>query len=286
MEERTLEIRDHRQPGWWWASNEIIDVYGQRLGAYGIAVYAVLCRHASNRSQQCWPGLDRIAGLVAISRRQAIKSIQALEAADLVQVERHPGQGNLYTLCTPVLVDDGESPVEPGLGDCESPGGSCESPGSDCETPDQCTPCTTTSAGGALPPVQVMHPNKTYLTTPKQQHQPGAGVFSQSLKGELTKLGMSVAGVMAVESNWSEDQAAKAVAWVQKLPQVANPAGYLLSLAKTNRDPDSFVLPTPEERLRFHQDDYKIANTRTCLYRDHQPCDRHFSWCSVCDLAG
>lgn len=97
---------------------------------------------------------------------------------------------------------------------------------------------------------------------------------------------MSVAGVMAIESNWSEDQAAKAVAWVRRLPGVANPAGYLFSLARSNRDPDGFVLPGPEGQVQNRQADQMTINAHTCWERDRQPCGRGYTWCSVCPLVG
>lgn len=286
MNEKTLGIRDHRRPGWWWASNEIIDVYGPRLGANGIAVYAVLARHANNRSQTCWPGLKRITALLAIGRNQVIEAISTLEAAGLVQVERQLGKGNLYTLCTPDPAGGGELPEEPVDSDCESPDSDCDFLREVVPVGDQSRSGTTTSPAAGLLPVPQRDSNKTQEEDLKNNTNNGGGVFSQSLKKELTKLGMSVAGVMAVEANWSEDQTAKAVAWVHKLPEVRNPAGYLLSLAKTNRDPDSFVLPGAEGQVQNRQADQKAINARTCWELDRQPCGRSYTWCGVCDLAG
>jgi biotin operon repressor len=286
MDEKTLGIRSHRTPGWWWASNELIDVYGPRVGANGIAVYAVLARHADNNSQQCWPGLRRIAGLLAIGRNQVIAAIKTLEAAGLVQIERHPGQGNLYTLCTPVAADGLEAPVETDYGDCESPVDDCESPPEVAPVSDQSRSGTTTSPAAGLPPVPLRDSNKTQGPILKKQHQPVGGVFSQSLRNELTNLGMSVAGAMVVEANWSESQAAKALDWVNKLPGVANRAGYLLSLAKTNRDPDGFVLPRPGETESDRKKKQAAINALSCWESNRQPCGRSYSWCSVCDLAG
>ena len=95
---------------------------------------------------------------------------------------------------------------------------------------------------------------------------------------------MTVGGIMVVESSWSEQQIDKAVAWVRKLPEVRNPAGYLLSLAKTGRDPNGFVPPTHEERVAQHEAEQRTDNAFGCWERDRQPCSRNYSWCSVCSF--
>ena len=101
MEEQTFAIRDNRQAGWWWANNDLIDVYGRDLGAHGIAVYCVLARYANNQSQQCWPGRRRIGELIGAGSHQVIAALRRLEAAGLVQIKSVSGRGSVYTLVDP-----------------------------------------------------------------------------------------------------------------------------------------------------------------------------------------
>jgi DNA-binding MarR family transcriptional regulator len=60
-------VRDTRQPGHFWADNELIDVYGPQLGAHGIAVYMALARKAINGTGECRISMRSIAGQIGIS---------------------------------------------------------------------------------------------------------------------------------------------------------------------------------------------------------------------------
>jgi hypothetical protein len=92
-----MELRDQREPGWLWAGNDIIDVYGPKIGAAGIAVYMALARFAGNRGM-AWPGLDTLCEKVSLSKPTLIKAIACLEGHGLIAVERRPGGANVYTL--------------------------------------------------------------------------------------------------------------------------------------------------------------------------------------------
>lgn len=107
------KVRDARQPGHWWADNELIDVYGPIVGAYGIAVYAVLCRYADNKTGEAFPAIRKIAELLAISRPTVTKALKALEGAKLIRTKRRYIRGskerdnNIYVLLNvPKVVND------------------------------------------------------------------------------------------------------------------------------------------------------------------------------------
>jgi hypothetical protein len=126
--------------GWFRVPNALLDVYGERLGANGIAVYVALARYYP----RIFPGLKKVAALTGLCERSVMRAIRALEAAGIIRVERQSGKGNRYQC---ILV----------TGDCESPVNQGHGTG-DCESPDQCTTVTT--------PVTHSHPNKTYLRRP------------------------------------------------------------------------------------------------------------------------
>jgi hypothetical protein len=262
MEDRTFAIRDNRQAGWWWANNDVIDVYGQELGTHGIAVYCVLARHANNRSQQCWPGVRRIAELIGTSPRHVTAALRRLEAAGLVQIKTCAGHGNVYTL------------VNPGGGGGAAPEAAAEA---------VTAPATPVTAP-VTPVLPERSQNKTHTNQTQNNTSTGVVSYSQNLRKALADLGMTTAGVMAVEANWSEQQIARAVDWVRKLPEVSNPAGYLLSLAKTGRDPNGFVPPTHAERVAQHEAAQRTDTAAGCWERDRQPCSGHYTWCSVCSF--
>lgn len=62
-----MQVIDHRGGGWWRASNSLIDVYGPKIGAIGVAVYCVLARYSENGTQPCKPSIHKIAKQLDIS---------------------------------------------------------------------------------------------------------------------------------------------------------------------------------------------------------------------------
>jgi hypothetical protein len=64
--------------------NSVIDEAA--LGAYEIAVFAVLARHRNTITGECFPGIAKIAKVAGISRPRVTKSIKLLEAKGLVEI--------------------------------------------------------------------------------------------------------------------------------------------------------------------------------------------------------
>jgi hypothetical protein len=100
-EEAKFAIRDRRQPGWFYIDNEIIDKYGRHLDAYGVAVYAVLCRHCRNSTQQVTNLSQRdIAATLGISQDRVRKSLNTLVEFFLIAVDipQRPCPGIISTI--------------------------------------------------------------------------------------------------------------------------------------------------------------------------------------------
>ena len=102
MSTERIGIQDGRCPGWHWASNEILDIYGAQLGPYGLALYYALCRHA-NREGQSWPSYATLARETGMGKSQAIETMKLLVELKLLRKEpQKDGAGaptsNLYVL--------------------------------------------------------------------------------------------------------------------------------------------------------------------------------------------
>ena len=67
IDDEPIQVIDHRGGGWWRASNSLIDVYGPKIGAIGVAVYCVLARYSENGTQPCKPSIHKIAKHLDIS---------------------------------------------------------------------------------------------------------------------------------------------------------------------------------------------------------------------------
>ena len=97
----SFAVRDQRQPGWFFVDNELVDKYGARLGAYGLAIYAVLSRHCKNSTQQVNNLSQRdIGGTLGISQDRVRKSLLDLVEFQLIHVDvpEHPSPGIISTI--------------------------------------------------------------------------------------------------------------------------------------------------------------------------------------------
>jgi hypothetical protein len=96
----SLSVRDQRQPGWFHVDNEIIDQYGQKLGAYGVAVYCVLSRHAKRGDERVNLSARDVAALLGISQDRVRKSLADLAEAGLIdlQAPTRPAQGSISAI--------------------------------------------------------------------------------------------------------------------------------------------------------------------------------------------
>ena len=91
-------VRDQREPGWFFIDNEIVDKFGLRLRAFGVAVYAVLCRYS--RDQQVRLSQRDIASALGISQGCVRASLRDLVDAGLIHVEvpSRPSPGIISTI--------------------------------------------------------------------------------------------------------------------------------------------------------------------------------------------
>ena len=119
-----LQVRQRRSGQYCWLDTAVVATYGPVIGAYGVAVYAVLAQHAKRHVETCYPSIGTIARLLSLSRSTVKKTLRRLEAQGLIAVQpRQDGQGdptsNLYTLLDPTpestvpvleVVEGGRSP--------------------------------------------------------------------------------------------------------------------------------------------------------------------------------
>jgi hypothetical protein len=75
--------RDSREPGHFWADNEIIIKFGPDLGAYGISVYMVVSMLARNDDGRFRITARQIAKLIGISPAQAARELNKLLTLEL-----------------------------------------------------------------------------------------------------------------------------------------------------------------------------------------------------------
>lgn len=89
-----VEVTDGRKHPFFVLDNDLIAVYGPKIGVYGVAVYNVLAFYA-NKKDMAWPSYQTIADHLGMSRRKVITAIDALIACGLVQKDnRYTASGD------------------------------------------------------------------------------------------------------------------------------------------------------------------------------------------------
>lgn len=82
----SIEIRDQRKPGWFWADRDIILKDGECLGPYSIAIYAALCCYADTE-HKAFPSVATLAEKIGCSERKARECLADLERANWIKSE-------------------------------------------------------------------------------------------------------------------------------------------------------------------------------------------------------
>jgi len=98
-----MEIRDARNKEWFWMDNEYLNGYAKFLGVSCTVVYFSLCRHADNKTQECFPSMKLIAEENAISTRTVVRATAELEKWGIVKISKSKKDdgtqaNNVYTL--------------------------------------------------------------------------------------------------------------------------------------------------------------------------------------------
>lgn len=84
-------LRELREAGWFWAHNELLDVFAPQVGPYAVAVYLCLARGCTGNSPRVQMSLRRIESQwtingqpTALSRSTIARSLQILLAAGMI----------------------------------------------------------------------------------------------------------------------------------------------------------------------------------------------------------
>lgn len=78
----TIQPRPHS----YRIDNIIVDEYGEKIGAIGIAIYNVLARHADRSTGICWPSIQTICKKLKLGRTTVKKYLRILAHYDLIAV--------------------------------------------------------------------------------------------------------------------------------------------------------------------------------------------------------
>ncbi|HVN95800.1 MAG TPA: helix-turn-helix domain-containing protein [Syntrophorhabdaceae bacterium] len=92
-----IQVKDIRERDFYIAQRDLVDRAGPVIGPFGCAVYNSLLRHA-DAARECWPSLTTIADEWGMSKMQAIREVEVLEAANMILVLKEHGKPNKYRL--------------------------------------------------------------------------------------------------------------------------------------------------------------------------------------------
>jgi hypothetical protein len=94
------------RPNTYRIDNIIVDDYGEKIGAIGVAIYNVLARYADRQTGNCYPSIRLIARKLALGRTTVKKYLRVLLNYSLIAISsRLSDEGdptsNLYMLLDP-----------------------------------------------------------------------------------------------------------------------------------------------------------------------------------------
>jgi hypothetical protein len=120
-------LTDKRRTYTFYVDDAVLDVFGPKIGAYGIAVYTLLARHAKHK--QCFPSYRHIQKQLGLSRQTVWRTLELLVKEGLISREQRSSahgdnDSNLYTLLdlSAHHVHEGSSSQEPPSSSQEPPG--------------------------------------------------------------------------------------------------------------------------------------------------------------------
>ena len=112
--------------------NAIIDDYGPKIGAYGVAVYHALNRFADRQTGVCWPKIKTIGARLRLSESSVKRALLILKSVGVITIDPRWSEdgdrtSNLFTLIplatvaertqsTPIVADAPAEPVPDGGG--------------------------------------------------------------------------------------------------------------------------------------------------------------------------
>jgi hypothetical protein len=96
--EKEIKIRDLRNGDWYWLHKVIYELYAEKIGAFGLALYNAYAFYAN--SGKCFPSQKKIANKLSISERTIQRLNRKLEEQKLILIEsgREKGEANTIYL--------------------------------------------------------------------------------------------------------------------------------------------------------------------------------------------
>jgi hypothetical protein len=91
-----FKVRDERKPGHHWADNEVMDLFGKRIGPFGYSVYMYICRYAGNSDGRCYKSQTEIAAAFSISVDTVARAVYRLIEVGLIAKEDIAGKPSIY----------------------------------------------------------------------------------------------------------------------------------------------------------------------------------------------
>jgi hypothetical protein len=92
-------VRDRRRVSWFSVDNEVLDDFGPRIGAHGLAVYCALSRHARAGDEQAHVSVRRLCRQLKMGTTKLLQTLDELREVGLIAIERGDHEkSSTYTL--------------------------------------------------------------------------------------------------------------------------------------------------------------------------------------------
>lgn len=173
MENTEVEVRDMRNKGWFWLDNIFLDRYAKFWPVSITVVYLSLCRHADNKTQKCFPGMQLVAEEFGISTKTVQRATAELEKYGLVSVTRGKKSDGTRAKNIYILTSINAWKKHPSDNMSHGSIGHLEPSPEDISAQNHGTPGT----------YNYTHNNKTHITTPREESANKDKVILEELFG-------------------------------------------------------------------------------------------------------
>ena len=113
------KVSDARR-GHFYMYDDILDDYGKELGAFGVAVYCMLCRRAGKNGSS-YPSLRRMAEDLGMSERQAKRELKKLKTLGLISIKPRRNEQGRQMSSEYTVLDAPKAKKKPGVSESPRP---------------------------------------------------------------------------------------------------------------------------------------------------------------------
>lgn len=87
-----MEVRDLRNGDWYWIQKSVLEDYGRKIGAIGLALYNAYCNYANSQTGIAYPSVKTLCRVLNVTKQTIFKYNAILEKYRLIRIDSGKGR--------------------------------------------------------------------------------------------------------------------------------------------------------------------------------------------------